>query len=161
MSHESTGKSDDWYTPKFVFDKMEVWFDMDCASSEDGTFVPCSKKITSDSLNKKWIGFIWLNPPFGGRNGLDPWIKKFIEHGNGLMLTPDRTSTDWCQDFFEKCQCVLFVRHKIKFIRPDGTSGDQPSNGTCIFGIGDKAVLALKKAEENGLGKLFFNSNFK
>jgi hypothetical protein len=27
-----------------------------------------------------------MNAPFGARMGLVPWIKKFIEHGNGICL---------------------------------------------------------------------------
>jgi hypothetical protein len=39
-----------------------------------------------------------MNPPFGGRNGLAPWLDKFFANGNGIALTPDRTSAPWWQD---------------------------------------------------------------
>ena len=38
-----------------------------------------------------WAGFVWMNAPFGARNGLEPWLAKFFAHNNGIALVPDRT----------------------------------------------------------------------
>ena len=157
MSHESIGKSDEWYTPGYVFDALRCKFDLDVCGAKYGVQpanLYCVSAIHSNSLSTKWNGFVWCNPPFGGRNGIVPWINKFVEHGNGIFLSPDRTSCDWWQDFADKADAILFVRHKIKFIRPDGSEGKQPSNGTTLFAIGAKGVQALEKAQRNGLGIL-------
>ncbi|AKR55722.1 adenine methyltransferase [Devosia sp. H5989] len=153
---EANGASNDWYTPRHVFDALGAEFDMDVAAPEhgSGTFVPARQFIHQDSLSTTWFGFIWMNPPFGGRNGLTPWLDRFIEHGNGIALTPDRTSAPWWQAAAPKVDAVLFVSGKIKFVRPDGSSGDSPSNGTTLFGIGRCAVEALERAEQHGLGYL-------
>jgi len=150
--HESKGKSDEWYTPKYIFDALEVEFDLDVAHPTSRTFVPSSRIITSDSLRKKWDGFIWMNPPFGNQKEKLKWIEKFINHSNGIALFPDRTSASWYQYLVSKSDAILIVDKKIKFIKPDGTSGDQPANGTTLFANGEAAVKALLNAQKNGLG---------
>jgi hypothetical protein len=99
-----------------------------------------------------------MNPPFGGRNGLEPWLGKFFVHGNGIALVPDRTSAPWFQHAWRKANAVLFTR-KIRFLRPDGTEGKSPSCGTALFAAGDLAVTALMTAESNGLGILAHLAN--
>lgn len=42
-------------------------------------------------------------------------------------------------------------------MRPDGTYGNQPSNGTTLFAMGKRGVSALIRAEQRGLGKVFMN----
>jgi hypothetical protein len=153
MSHwETTGQSDEWYTPKYVFDALGCRFDLDVAAPFDQTHVPCDNSIWADSLNREWWGFIWMNPPFGGRNSLEPWLDKFFEHGNGIALTPDRTSAPWWQKAFRRSDALLHVARKIRFIRPDGSEGKSPSNGTTLFAAGEKARLALLEADLAGLG---------
>ena len=95
---ESAGESNEWYTPAYVFDALECVFDLDVAHPLIVTNVPALKLITQDSLEQEWVGFVWMNPPFGGRMGLVPWLDKFFSHGNGIALTHDRTSAPWWQD---------------------------------------------------------------
>lgn len=158
-SWESKGLSDDWYTPKYVFDKMGVTFDLDVAAPIDRAFctVPANQFITANSLYKEWNGFIWMNPPWSGRGKKEAWLNKFFEHGDGIALTPDRSSAPWWQSASLKTTAVLFVKGKIKFIKPDGTTGNWPSTGTTLFAVGDLGVKALINAERNGLGKMFAN----
>lgn len=161
MSHESINKSDEWYTPKYIFDALECSFDLDCASPVDRKYccVPALNFITARSLELEWNGFCWLNPPFEGRNDKTKWLEKMAKHGSGIVLTPDRSSTDWWQDASIASDALLNIRGKVKFIRADGSIGSQPSNGTTLFGYGRKAVYALLKAEKNGLGKLLTDFN--
>jgi len=158
MSHESIGKSDEWYTPAYIFKALNTRFDLDVAHPEIETHVPANNIITENSLASEWFGYVWMNPPFGGRNGILPWVEKFINHKNGIMLTPDRTSCGWWQNAAKETCAVLFLDGKVKFIKPDGSVGAQPSNGTTLFGIGEKAIQDLKIAESNGLGKLYINT---
>ena len=153
---EAIGKTDEWYTPRYIFDALGCQFDLDVASPLDRTWcqVPAFNFITENSLDQKWNGFVWMNPPFGGRNGLIPWLDKIHKHGNGIALTPDRTSAPWWQNAARQSHCILFINGKVKFVRKGGTYGKQPSTGTTLFGYGINAVMALKKAEQNGLGIL-------
>ena len=152
---EAGGKSDDWYTPKAVFDALGCAFDMGVAApaSGIGTYVPTERWISEGSLSAEWSGFVWMNPPFGGRNGLGPWLDKFFLHGDGVALTPDRTSAPWFQAAWHRADGVLFTP-KLRFLRPDGTEGASPSNGTALFASGDRGMAALSRAAKKGLGIL-------
>jgi hypothetical protein len=137
-----------------VFDALGCWFDMDVAHPGDClTHVPATTWITADSLISEWLGFVWMNPPFGGRNGLVPWLEKFFAHGNGIALVPDRTSAPWFQNAWRKADAVLFTR-KLRFLRPDGSEGVSPSNGTALVARGEIGFAALTRAAERGLGIL-------
>lgn len=151
---EAKGRSDEWFTPPHVFDALGCRFDVDVAApAVGGTFVPADEAISANSLDVEWRGFIWMNPPFGGRNAVKPWLDKFFAHGHGIALTPDRTSAPWFQEAWPKADAVLFTR-KIRFIRPDGSVGKSPSNGTALWAAGDVAFGVLVRAAKNGLGIL-------
>ena len=88
-----------------------------------------------------------MNPPFGGRNGLVPWLDRFFQHGHGIALTPDRTGAPWWQDATAKADALLLTRGKVKFERPDGTIGKSPGCGVTLWAAGPRAVAALRHAE--------------
>ena len=157
MSHwEADGQSNDWYTPKYIFDALGVGFDLDVAAPEEGPLhVPARTWYHERSLDLPWRGLVWMNPPFGARNGLVPWLLKFYAHNNGIALVPDRTSAPWFQDAANVADAVLFVNGKVKFIRPDGSLGKSPSTGTALLAAGPVAVKALTRAERHGLGLCF------
>lgn len=151
---ENSGKSNDWFTPKFIFDALGARFDLDVAAPKEGPLhVPCEHWIYQNSLSAEWSGYIWMNPPFGRRNSLSEWLDKFFTHGNGIALVPDRTSAPWFQKSFPKAEKVLFMP-KVKFIRPDGSLGKSPSNGTALLASGINACIDLRRAANRGLGIL-------
>lgn len=152
---EQTGQSDEWYTPPEVFEALGCRFDLDVAAPRDRTHVsvPANGFFENDSLNRPWMGFIWMNPPFGGRNELGVWLARFFDHGNGIALTPDRTSAPWFQDAWSRAELVLFTR-KMAFVRPDGSRGESPANGTALWAAGEKAQAALVRAASKGFGRL-------
>lgn len=150
----SVGASNDWFTPAYIFDALGERFDLDVAAPINGPLhTPCDHWLYEDSLTREWFGFVWMNPPFEGRNGLTPWLDKFFAHGNGIALTPDRTSAPWFQKAWPKTPGALFLP-KVKFIRPDGSLGTQPGNGTTLWAAGARAFDALYRAEMAGLGFL-------
>jgi len=149
---EAAGKSDDWYTPAWIFSGLGCRFDLDVAAPNDGPrHVPCSRWLSSDGLAADWSGFVWMNPPFGPRNGIKPWLDKFFRHGNGIALMPDRTSAPWFQEAAWKASAILFVSPKVKFERPDGTVGKSPGSGTALMSAGMRARSVLFRAAELGL----------
>jgi hypothetical protein len=83
-----------------------------------------------------------MNPPFGARGDKDKWLDRFFAHGNGIALTPDRTSAPWFRSAWKRAALVVFVP-KVKFIRPDGTIGKQPGTGTALWAAGDRAAAVL------------------
>lgn len=155
LHEQCLGATDEWYTPSYVFDALGCIFDLDVASPEPpNPWIPAHRFITADSLTSPWDGFVWMNPPFGGRNGLVPWLDKFFSHGNGVALTPDRTSAPWWQTYATKADCILFVAGKIKFIGADGKPGNSPAQGTTLMAIGERGCAALRQAASNQLGLL-------
>lgn len=120
MSHEALGKSDEWYTPEYIFEALGTVFDLDVAPARFGeSFVPANNMLCGNGLDSEWKGYVWMNPPFGKRNGLEPWLSKFFSHGNGIALTPDRTSAPWWQDAAKKADAILMISPKVRFFRPD------------------------------------------
>lgn len=152
----TTGASDEWYTPRAIFDALGETFDLDVAAPQGGPrHVPCAAFMHERSLQRPWTGFVWMNPPFGGRNGLVPWLDKFFAHGNGIALTPDRTSAPWWQDAAAQAGALLLTRGKIKFERPDGSIGKHPGAGVTLFAAGERGTMALLAAQKAGLGSVW------
>lgn len=148
---EALGKSDDWYTPKYIFDALGCRFDLDPAGAQCGGHVPADViQFGGGGLEREWSGFVWLNPPFGGRNGIEPWLDKFFAHGNGIALTPDRTSAPWFQRAAKQANALLFISPKVKFERPDGTLGRSPGCGTVLMSAGSRGRAALFRAGRLG-----------
>jgi hypothetical protein len=151
---EAAGKSDEWYTPAYIFAGLGCHFDLDVAAPVGGPrHVPCDHYYTHSGQSRPWMpgAFVWMNPPFGGRNAIEPWLERFFEHGNGIALTPDRTSAPWFQKWAVRAAALLFVSPKIKFERPDGSTGDSPGSGTCLMAAGERAVDILGNAGCLGL----------
>lgn len=148
LHEQSVGATDEWYTPPHVFEAMGVRFDMDVASpgAHVTQWIPAYVFIERNSLTTPWSGFVWMNPPFGGRNALRPWLRKFVDHGNGVALVPDRTSAPWWQEFAPLMDAILFVAPKIKFIDASGQPGPSPAQGTTLMAIGVAGVDALRRA---------------
>ncbi len=150
--HETQGKSDEWYTPKYIFDSLGVVFDLDVAHPTRGTHVPAKYVMTEDSLDRDWDGFIWMNPPWCDKKDKLKWIQKFIRHNSGIALMPDRTSAGWWHLIAKEADGLLFTKGKISFLKEDGSAGNSPANGTTLFAMGEKGVEALVRAQEKGLG---------
>lgn len=156
LHEQCVGATNEWYTPPHVFEALGCTFDMDVASPGRAItpWIPADAFITSGSLDAPWRGLIWANPPFGGRNGLVPWLQKFFAHGNGIALVPDRTSAPWWQTYAPRADAILFVSPKLKFIGVDGKPGNSPAQGTSLLAAGPIAVGALQQAAKRGLGIL-------
>lgn len=154
-AYEAAGESDEWYTPAYVFEALGCRFDMDVAAPTDKRHlsVPTGRWLTHAYDNPTWEGFIWMNPPFGHQATKRAWLSKFFAHGNGIALTPDRTSAPWFHEAWERADLVMFTP-KIKFVRPDGSIGESPGTGTCLWASGTTAVSALHRAAKAGLGIL-------
>lgn len=149
-AYEAAGETDDWYTPRYIFDALGERFDLDVAAPTDGPrHVPTSAWYSANALTLPWRGFVWMNPPFGHQSTKRKWLTKFFAHGHGVALVPDRTSAPWFQEFAPKADAILWVSPKIKFERPDGTLGESPGTGTALFAAGERAKRALLRS---GLG---------
>jgi hypothetical protein len=138
------------------FSGLELTFDLDPAHPgwENPYCVVPTRRIYTvdhDGLRQPWCGTLWLNPPFGGRRGQVPWLKRFFEHADGIALVAARTSADWFHEVVvPNAQTLLFPNGKTKFVRPsDGSIGKEPGTGVVLIGMGEIANAAL---ERSGLG---------
>lgn len=145
------GATDEWYTPHEIFSALKIEFDLDPCSPGPWHWVPARMVYTAadDGLNKRWHGTVFMNPPFGGRNGHVPWLRKFLVHRDGIAIVRAYTSSAWWHDYMPAMQAILFPKGKTKFIRPDGTIGKSPGHGIALAAIGSKSCNALRKS---GLG---------
>ena len=150
-------RSNEWYTPKELFDNFNTKFDLDPCSPGVDHWVPAKKIFTKkdDGLSKKWEGFVFMNPPFGARNSHTPWLIKFLNHNNGIAIVRAYTSAAWFHNYAIQADAMLFPKGKTKFIRPDGSIGKSPGHGIVLLAMGAKAVKILKKTN---LG-FFINKN--
>lgn len=158
LHEQCVGVTDEWYTPPHVFDALGCEFDLDASSpGPDVTpWIPAKNCYMAgqDALAHNWFGFVWMNPPFGARNGIVPWLDRFFRHGSGIALTPDRTSAPWWQEYAAKADAILFVSPKLKFIGANGKPGASPAQGTTLMASGQRGVEALQRAAARGLGVL-------
>ena len=149
--HENCmGESDEWYTPFDMLAALGETFDLDpCSPGLGHCWVPATRIMTKkdDGLNAIWEGFVFMNPPFGKRNGHVPWLKKFIEHGNGIGIVRAYTSAAWFHDLAIKVDAMLFPRGKTKFVRPDGSIGKAPGHGIVLLAMGTRAKLVLQNSK--------------
>jgi hypothetical protein len=175
--HEpSIGKSDEWYTPPYYFEALGLTFDLDPCSPGAHHWVPARRVYTraDDGLSLPWHGMVFVNPPFGGRAGHVPWLRKFFEHGNGIALVRAYTSADWFHDYVApRAETLLFPRGKTKFVRGEamtsvdrkgnvtrhlaGTIGTSPGHGVVLIGMGARANAALRRC---GIG-LFIRNDYR
>jgi hypothetical protein len=148
------GETSEWYTPPAIFAALGLTFDLDPCSPGRGHWVPAQKIYTKedDGLAQPWEGRVFVNPPFGGRNGHVPWMRKFFAHGNGVMIARAYTSSAWWHAEMPKAELILFPRGKTKFIRADGSIGGQPGHGIALVGAGAVACEALRGS---GLGMIW------
>jgi hypothetical protein len=152
--HEpSIGATSEWRTPLAYFNAIGLAFDLDpCSPTNGPDFVPARVKYTirDDGLRLPWHGLVFVNPPFGGRNGHLPWLRKFFRHANGILIARAYTSSGWWHTYIvPHAELLLFPKGKTKFVHPDGSIGKAPGHGVALIGAGDVACAALR---QSGLG---------
>jgi hypothetical protein len=96
-----------------------------------------------DGLTLPWFGRVWLNPPYGPT--MRRWVEQLVLHGTGTALIPVATGTKlWQEVVFPHAAAVHFYRHRINFLRRDGTPDDMVSpqaSAIVAFGADDAAAL--------------------
>jgi hypothetical protein len=55
-----------------------------------------------------WPELVFMNPPFGGRNGHVSWLRKFLDHGNGIAIVRTYTSSEWFHRSAVHVETMLF-----------------------------------------------------
>lgn len=132
--------SDEWYTPKWIIDTLGP-FDLDPCSPAVRPFETATVHWTKekDGLMMPWGKTedvrVWLNPPYS-RPLVEQFVKKMSEHNNGIALLVNRQdNVMWQEVIFPTATSMIFMRHRIHFLRPDGKAG-QPFFGSCLVAWG-------------------------
>jgi phage N-6-adenine-methyltransferase len=137
--------TDEHYTPKWLFDSMDIRFDLDVASPKGGSHVPADRYYTQEDngLVQPWSGRVWMNPPYSLTT---PWVHKFIDNGHGVALLVVSRSK-WFQALWDVSDAIVPTPHDLKFDRPDGTS-TRISFQTFLFAMGDDCVKAINRVAD-------------
>jgi hypothetical protein len=144
--------SDERYTPQWIIDALGP-FDLDpCAplpNKRPYDIAPTCYTEHDDGLKQEWHGTVWLNPPCS-RKLLTQFVMKMAEHNNGIALLVNRTDNVLFQDIiFQKAASLLFMRNRVKFTRPDGTTGN-PFFGSVLVAFGTECDRRLQKCQIEG-----------
>ena len=140
-------QSNEWYTPPEIFEKLNTTYDLDVAAPKGGVpWIPAANHYYEEinGLKQDWQGFVWCNPPYGKDTGL--WLKKFVEHGNGIALVFARTDTRWFHDYAIQADILCFIKSRIAFYK-GSVQAKQGSTGSLLIGCGTKAIEVIKQAE--------------
>jgi hypothetical protein len=134
-------KSDEHYTPAWIFEGLGVSFDLDVCAPKGGVpHIPAAKSfsIEDDGLTQQWYGNVWMNPPFTKPS---PWVEKFITNGQGIALMVVSRSK-WFQDIWKAADAVMPTVRDLRFDRPNDKA-KQISFQTFLFAMGEQNVKAL------------------
>jgi site-specific DNA-methyltransferase (adenine-specific) len=145
MKNRNLVNSDNWETPKSLYDELNKEFDFD--------FDPCpicfeEIKPENDGLLIDWGKRNYINPPYS-RKLKDAFVKKAIEESKKgklcVMLLPVSTSTILFHDFIKpNAKEIRFLRGRVKFIGFN-TFGEKVSNKT---GMHDSMLVIFDGRKE-------------
>lgn len=141
------GESVEWYTPPEIFQALAITFDLDPAAPVDGVpWVPAKRFYSSadDGLTQPWGGRVWLNPPYG--RGIERWLARLSQHGDGLALVFARTDTRWYQEIVRRATAICFIAGRLSFIRGDHSRAGTAGAPSVLLAFGLPCALALIEA---------------
>ncbi len=138
MKNRNLSHSDDWATPKYLYDELNNEFGF--------TFDPCplGGEAEFDGLNIEWGDKNFVNPPYS-RKLKDAFVKKAVEQAKKgklcVLLLPVSTSTVLFHDvILPNARDIRFLRGRVKF-EGINTKGERVTN-KC--GMHDSMIIILK-----------------
>ena len=138
---------DEWYTPPLWIKRARIamgTIDLDpasCAFAQEWVRASMWFDKATDGLRQSWTGHIWLNPPYS-RGTIGRFVEKLIveldDIEQAIVLTDNRTDTEWAHDLFYAADAVAFTRGRIHFHNADGIAVSSALNGSAFFYIGNR-----------------------
>lgn len=157
-----------WITPKKYIDALGQ-FDLDPCANDVMPWPTAKTMLTErdNGLIGKWSGRVWLNPPYN-RSGMDEWLQKMQDHGNGNGVVFASTDVDWF-DFIWNADARLFTKGRINFLNEFGELPLNPKTGkpsgsgkgSVFFAYGWESIAKLQAANLSGIipGHFELNQN--
>ncbi len=137
-------KNDCLKTPPEIYLELGE-IDLDPCAGADTTIGNLNYAIErgQDGLSLDWFGFVYCNPPFSQK---ELWAKRMAEHGNGIMMLPERGSAPWFGLLAFTSGKIFTMGKKINF------EGGSSSNnlGSVLFLLGNEAVQRIRDCELPG-----------
>ena len=136
--------SDEYYTPKWIFDALGLEFDLDVCAPETGPLHTPARRWYSaadDGLAQPWKGRVWMNPPY---SKAAPWMAKWLAHANGVALV-QHTKGRWYGQLWNAETAVVNLPWNFEFVTPSGQMAGifMP---TALWAIGENNIEALHRA---------------
>lgn len=135
--HQSSrSKSVVWLTPPAIIHDLGV-FDLDpCAAPPPRPWETAREHIAlpEDGLAADWSGRVWMNPPYGTRPVISPWMRKIARHGVGTALIFARTETEvFFETVWNAATALLFIEGRLHFHRPDGSQAEENGGAPSVL----------------------------
>jgi site-specific DNA-methyltransferase (adenine-specific) len=140
MKNRNIEHSDNWATPKELYDKLNDEFDFD--------YDPCPLFSTFDGLTFDWEKSNFINPPYS-RKLKEAFVLKAIEESKKgklcVMLLPVSTSTKlFHQHILPNAKEIRFLEKRVKFLGTN-TKGEYvtdkaPMHDSMIVVFGEKKI---------------------
>ena len=145
-SHVSLNSGEnEWYTPpEYIEAAREAMgsIDLDPASCEVAQAnVKARRHFTIDdnSLDKKWSGNVWLNPPYS-KELIGLFAEKVVgESGRfkqAIVLVNNATDTAWFHRLASVASAACFIKGRIRFLDKTGSPANTPVQGQVVIYIG-------------------------
>ena len=133
--------SDDYYTPVWIFDKLQITFDLDVAAPTGGChWIPAKHHFDqqTNGLTTAWHGNVFMNPPFSKPQ---PWVDKFMQHANGIAVLP-MSKSKWFDQIWAHQNAIVVLPQNLKYVDPKGSNGSifMPS---ILVAYGQQNIAAL------------------
>ena len=153
FTHEtSVGKSDEWWTPKWLFEALGLSFYLDPCGHRKA-FVPALHIYTKadDGLSRPWTGSVFLNPPYSDTAA---WVDKFLaEPCTGITLTFARMGSSWAQKLLSREDiAILFLNKRVHFFPGEGQHVSSPGADSMLCAVGEAEIKALARMQDAGYG---------
>jgi site-specific DNA-methyltransferase (adenine-specific) len=123
MKNRNLNHSDNWATPKDLYDSLNSEFNFD--------FDPCPLNSEFDGLQMEWGKSNFINPPYS-RELKEKFVQKAIEESKKgktcVMLLPVSTSTKlFHEHILPNATDIRFLKGRVKFAGIN-TKGETVSN---------------------------------
>lgn len=99
-------KSDDWQTPKYIYNEY----------ISKGYFDPCPFHSNFDGLYIEWKEKNFVNPPYSDiKKWVDKCIYEFNKGKDVILLVPSRTDTKWFRKLVDFGVDITFITGRLHF----------------------------------------------